>query len=194
MDSPLCGALLEGHFRLVCLGTAQRRLSAMRARAPASATCGDAGRGRSPTACASSNAADGVVARAWRDRHRPGGRTRAWRARDLRGAAGRHAHAPPRLHARARPSASSSSRTWSRPPGSTRETIEVARTAGARSWAPRRSSTAATGPTDSTFPSSLSVPSIADMGCGGLPALSTRHPCREARIACVTSGCRARPT
>ena len=93
------GALLDGHFRLSSgLHSPGYLQCALVLQHPA------ARRGARPGHRASARATLGAdrraVARARRRRHRPGGRARARRARDLRGAAGRRAHAAPRLHAR----------------------------------------------------------------------------------------------
>ena len=91
------GALLDGHFRLSS-GLHSPVLSAMRARASASARCGSARR-RPGCQGPIARRRDRAVTRARRHRDRPGSRPRAPRARDLRRAPGRHADLAARLHA-----------------------------------------------------------------------------------------------
>ena len=121
---------------------AQPGVSAVRARAAAS----DARRGARPRArrrAARARRHRRALAGAGRVDHRPRSRPRARRARDLRRAAGRRADAAPRLLARARTIASSSSKTSSRPADRRARRWPWRRPRARRSSAPARSSIAA---------------------------------------------------
>ena len=132
--------------------------------------------------------ADGrAVAGARRADHRPRGRARARRARDLRRAAGRRADAAPRLLARA-------GRSRRRHRGRRHDGRIDARDDGRRAGAPaRRSSARARSSIAAAAPSRLDVPfhalvtlDVADLPARGVPALRGGRAGRQAGVADLT--------
>ena len=185
------GALLEGHFRLSSgLHSRGYLQCALVLQHPAHAET--LGRALAAVLLRALSADGRALAGARRAHHRPRSGARARRARDLRGTSGRRAHAAPRLHARRRPIASSSSRTWSRPADRRARRWRWRARRARRSSAPARSSIAAAARRISACRSTRSSTlSLADLSAGRVPDVRGGTAGHEARIAAVQDASRS---